>query len=93
MEISGAHIKHFEEKTRGDGGWVNGGFFVLEPTIFDLIAGDTEIWERQPLETLAKNDELSAWIHNGFWRPMDTLRDKTYLEDLWQSGQAPWKIW
>ena len=93
MVISGDKINRFEEKTQGDGGWINGGFFVLEPEIFDLISGDDTIWERKPLETLAEENHLSAWFHNGFWRPMDTLRDKTYLEALWDSGKAPWKIW
>lgn len=93
MDVTGNHINRFEEKTQGDGGWINGGFFVLEPNVFDLIEGDTTIWERKPLETLAANGELSAWFHKGFWRPMDTLRDKQYLEELWDGGKAPWKVW
>lgn len=93
MRLNGDKIERFEEKTQGDGGWINGGFFVLEPDIFDLIAGDSTIWEREPLETLATNGELSAWFHRGFWRPMDTLRDKMALEKMWEEGRAPWKIW
>ncbi|MDO4559315.1 MAG: glucose-1-phosphate cytidylyltransferase [bacterium] len=93
MKLDGYKIEKFEEKTQGDGGWINGGFFVLEPDIFDLIAGDSTIWEREPMEALAKNRQLSAWFHNGFWRPMDTLRDKMALEKMWQEGRAPWKVW
>lgn len=91
--LDGSKVKNFEEKTQGDGGWINGGFFVLEPEIFDLLEDDSTIWERSPLETLAAHDNLSAWYHKGFWQPMDTLRDKMALEELWQSGSAPWKIW
>jgi glucose-1-phosphate cytidylyltransferase len=72
---------------------INGGFFVLSPSVLDLIDGDQCIWERGPVETLAKNRELAAFQHKGFWQAMDTLRDKTYLEELWDSGRAPWKIW
>ncbi len=86
-------VMSFVEKPIGDGTWVNGGFFVLEPKIFDYIDGDQIIWEREPLETLAKEKQLMAYKHYGFWRPMDTLRDKNVLEDLWRSDQAPWKVW
>lgn len=83
----------FVEKPVGDGSWINGGFFVLEPQIFEYIDGDQTIWEQEPLENLAANKQLMAYKHYGFWRPMDTLRDKNVLESLWESGQAPWKIW
>ncbi|HEY6093481.1 MAG TPA: glucose-1-phosphate cytidylyltransferase [Gallionellaceae bacterium] len=86
-------ITGFQEKPQGDGGWVNGGFFILSPKVIDLIEGDSTIWERAPLEQLARNNQLSAYKHNGFWQPMDTLRDKNHLEELWQSGKAPWKVW
>ncbi|ACL25032.1 glucose-1-phosphate cytidylyltransferase [Chloroflexus aggregans] len=86
-------IESFKEKPGGDGAYINGGFFVVEPAAFDLIAGDDTVWEREPLEQLAQRGELAAYRHHGFWHPMDTLRDKNYLEGLWQSGHAPWKIW
>lgn len=86
-------VLSFEEKPHGDGSWINGGFFVLEPSVFDLIDGDQCTWEQQPLQTLAETGQLSAYHHQGFWQPMDTLRDKTLLEGLWQSGNAPWKLW
>jgi glucose-1-phosphate cytidylyltransferase len=86
-------IAAFHEKPPGDGGWVNGGFFVLEPEVLDTIEGDSTPWEREPLEGLAQAGQLSAYKHDGFWQPMDTLRDRTYLESLWASGQAPWKVW
>ncbi len=86
-------VEGFHEKPKGDGAWVNGGFFVLEPTVFDLIEGDETIWEREPLEKLSASGNLEAWKHLGFWQPMDTLRDKMYLEELWEQGKAPWKIW
>jgi glucose-1-phosphate cytidylyltransferase len=87
------NISSFMEKPRGDGGWVNGGFFVCEQGIFDYIEGDSTIWEHQPLQQLASEGQLYAYKHHGFWQPMDTLRDKMQLEALWQSGKAPWKIW
>lgn len=87
------NISSFKEKPEGDGAWVNSGFFVLEPGVMDYIEGDATTWEKEPMERLAANGELSAYKHNGFWQPMDTLRDKTVLEDLWQSGQSPWKVW
>ena len=83
----------FQEKPIGDGAWINGGFFVLEPEIFDLIEGDNTIWEQEPLQKLAKNQELVAYKHHGFWSAMDTLRDKKNLELMWENNQAPWKIW
>lgn len=86
-------VSAFHEKPPGDGGWVNGGFFVLEPDVLDTIEGDSTAWEREPLEHLARSGQLSAYKHDGFWQPMDTLRDRTYLESLWASGQAPWKVW
>jgi glucose-1-phosphate cytidylyltransferase len=93
LEINGARVEKFQEKPEGDGSWINGGFFVLEPSVIDLIADDTTVWERAPLESLASTKQLSAYKHGGFWQPMDTLRDKTHLEDLWASGKAPWKLW
>jgi glucose-1-phosphate cytidylyltransferase len=86
-------ISSFHEKLRGDGGWVNGGFFVLEPGVFDYVDGDATVWEREPLERLAKDEALSAYRHRGYWQPMDTLRDKMVLEEQWASGQPPWKTW
>jgi len=86
-------ITAFQEKPDGDGGLINGGFFVLNPTVIDLIASDHIIWEREPLEHLATTNQLKAFRHSGFWQPMDTLRDKIHLEELWASGKAPWKIW
>ncbi|KJS32203.1 MAG: glucose-1-phosphate cytidylyltransferase [Desulfatitalea sp. BRH_c12] len=86
-------ISSFKEKPQGDSAWVNGGFFVLEPKIIDYIEGDETVWEQAPMERLAREDQLAAYRHQGFWQPMDTLRDKNVLEDLWQSGSAPWKIW
>lgn len=87
------NIVSFKEKPSGDGAWINGGFFVLEPSVIDLIDDDATIWERQPLERLAADGQLNAYRHRGFWQPMDTLRDKNQLESLWQSGDAPWKVW
>ena len=89
-----SRVEAFREKPRGDGAWINGGFFVLEPGIFDYIKdGDATTWERKPLETLAAEGRLNAFRHSGFWHCMDTLRDKTELEKIWQSGKAPWKSW
>lgn len=93
LAFDGHKIQHFQEKPQGDGGWINGGFFVLSPKVIDYIEGDASVWEREPLETLAKQEQLIAWFHHGFWQPMDTLRDRKHLEELWASGQAPWKIW
>lgn len=86
-------IISFQEKPQGDGGWINGGFFVLSPKVIDYIEGDDTIWERGPMERLAAEGNMSAYRHHGFWQPMDTLRDKNYLEELWASGKAPWKTW
>ncbi|EAU54534.1 glucose-1-phosphate cytidylyltransferase [Mariprofundus ferrooxydans] len=83
----------FEEKPHGDGGWINGGFFVLSPKVLERIEGDATSWELEPLKGLASEGELAAFRHHGFWQPMDTLRDKTQLEELWSSGSAPWKVW
>jgi glucose-1-phosphate cytidylyltransferase len=86
-------VSTFKEKPHGDGAWVNGGFFVLEPGALDYISGDKTVWEREPLEELAEGGMLAAYKHHGFWQPMDTLRDKHVLDDLWQNGKAPWKKW
>ena len=93
LDIEGSRITRFAEKPQGDGTWINGGFFVLEPGALRYIEGDTTVWEREPLERLARDNQLSAFTHTGFWQPMDTLRDKLRLEELWQSGAAPWKVW
>jgi glucose-1-phosphate cytidylyltransferase len=93
LGMDGDAVQSFQEKPSGDGGWINGGFFVLSPKVIDLIEDDSTIWERKPLEQLAGRGELMAYKHHGFWQPMDTLRDKTHLEELWQSGKAPWKLW
>ncbi len=86
-------ITHFQEKIKGDGAWINGGFFVLEPEVLNYIEGDATSWENEPLTNLASQKKLAAYRHTGFWQPMDTLRDKMYLEKLWASNQAPWKVW
>ncbi|OIN56372.1 glucose-1-phosphate cytidylyltransferase [Arsenicibacter rosenii] len=86
-------VRSFMEKPKGDGAWVNAGFFICEPQVFDYIQGDSTIWEQQPLETLAAEGQLAAYRHYGFWKPMDTLRDKVELEQLWNSGGAQWKSW
>ena len=86
-------IDSFHEKPSGDGAWINGGYFVLEPGVMDYIDGDLTTWEQEPLMNLAADGQLSAYKHNGFWQPMDTLRDKMLLEDLWATGDAPWKLW
>ncbi|WP_312518820.1 glucose-1-phosphate cytidylyltransferase [Anaerospora sp.] len=93
LDMQGSRITSFEEKPQGDCGWINGGYFVLEPQIFNLIEDDSTIWEREPLERLAQTNQLSAYQHKDFWQPMDTLRDKIKLEELWESGKAPWKVW
>jgi glucose-1-phosphate cytidylyltransferase len=87
------HITSFKEKPKGDGGMINGGFFILSPRVLDLIKDDFTIWEQGPLETLAQQSEMMAYHHHGFWQPMDTLRDKNHLEKLWATGKAPWKLW
>ena len=96
LESNNPKISHFREKPKGDGrdtAWINGGFFVLEPEIFDYIEGDSTVWEREPMENLAKEHHLSAFKHEGYWQSMDSLRDKTVLENNWQSGNPPWKKW
>lgn len=93
LNVSEGRVSNFQEKPHGDGGWINGGFFVLSPKVLDYVAGDQTVWEKDPLERLASEGELSAFCHDGFWHPMDTLRDRNYLEQLWASGKAPWKKW
>ncbi len=93
IQMDSGRVASFQEKPQGDGAWINGGFFVLEPSVFEYIEGDSTIWEREPLERLAAEGQLSAWEHDGFWQPMDTLRDKQKLEELWDADEAPWKIW
>ena len=93
LDIQGHQIKQFMEKPKGDGAMINGGFFVLSPRVLDYLEDDATVWEQQPLQRLAADGELMAYEHHGFWQPMDTLRDKTALEALWESGRAPWKTW
>jgi glucose-1-phosphate cytidylyltransferase len=93
LELEGGQVRAFTEKPRGDGGLISGGFFVLSPRCIDRIAGDDTSWEAEPLTGLAADGELMAFAHTGFWQPMDTLREKTLLENLWDSGRAPWKVW
>jgi glucose-1-phosphate cytidylyltransferase len=93
LDFDGQKILSFKEKPKGDGAMINGGFFVLSPEVIKLLSDDTTIWERGPLEILASQGQLAAFQHSGFWQPMDTLRDKNHLEDLWASGNAPWKVW
>jgi len=93
LALAGNSVRSFQEKPHGEGSWINGGFFVMSPKVVDYIEGDSTIWERGPMERLAHEGQLNAYFHQGFWQPMDTLRDKQHLEDLWQSGKAPWKVW
>jgi len=93
LNLSGDYVTEFHEKHRGESSWINGGFFVFEPKIFDYLQDDSTVLEKTPLETLAKEQQLTSFKHNGFWHPMDTLRDKNHLEKLWASEKAPWKIW
>ena len=93
LNLSGDYVTEFHEKHSGESSWINGGFFVFEPGIFDYLRDDSTVLEKTPLETLAKEKKLSAFKHNGFWHPMDTLRDKNHLENLWSSKKAPWKTW
>ena len=93
LEIQNNKVVAFQEKPSGDGGQINGGFFVLSPKVIERIKGDETLWEREPLEGLASDGELSVFSHKGFWQPMDTLRDKVHLETLWTEGRAPWKVW
>lgn len=93
LNTIGSRVVSFEEKPHGDGGWINGGFFVIEPKAIDYVSDDNTVWERLPMEALAREGQLEAWFHDGFWQPMDTMRDKNHLEELWSSGSAPWKVW
>lgn len=93
LNLNHNKIASFQEKPQGDGGWINGGFFVLSPKVIDYVDEDATIWEREPMERLAEEGQLSAYMHHGFWQPMDTLRDKNHLEQLWATGKAPWKVW
>jgi glucose-1-phosphate cytidylyltransferase len=93
LQLDTTAVRGFLEKPQGDGGWVNGGFFVLSPKVIDYITGDETSWESGPIDTLASEGQMSAFHHKGFWQPMDTLRDKNMLEELWASGSAPWKVW
>ncbi|MEX0383162.1 glucose-1-phosphate cytidylyltransferase [Spiribacter sp. 1M153] len=93
LSLESETITSFQEKPDGDGGWINGGFFVLSSKVLDYIDGDQTIWEREPMERLAREGQFAAYRHRGFWQPMDTLRDKMHLEDLWAGGNAPWKTW
>ena len=93
LKLNGERVGDFREKVPGDSGWINGGFFVLEPAAIDRVKGDATLWEAEPLEGLARDGQLAAYKHRGFWQAMDTLRDKASLEEFWASGQAPWKVW
>lgn len=93
LDFEGSKVINFKEKPKGDGAMINGGFFVLSPEVLEFIKDDATIWEREPLEALADQGQLAAFQHTGFWQPMDTLRDKIHLEELWASGNAPWKVW
>lgn len=93
LELEGDRVTGFREKPQDGGAWINGGFFVLSPKVLDRISGDTTVWEQEPLEGLASDGQLHAYAHYGFWQPMDTLRDKRQLEDMWNGGRAPWKVW
>jgi len=93
LEIADGRVLSVKEKPQGDGASVNGGYFVLSPKVLDLIEDDQTVWERGPLEALVERGQLASYVHTGFWQPMDTLREKNYLEELWQSGKAPWKVW
>jgi glucose-1-phosphate cytidylyltransferase len=93
LNIEGNRVAGFQEKPMGDGGWINGGFFVCSPDVFDYIEDDKTVWEREPMDLLSAENSLVAFFHRGFWQPMDTLRDKKYLEKLWESGKAPWGVW
>ncbi|MBI2363314.1 MAG: glucose-1-phosphate cytidylyltransferase [Elusimicrobia bacterium] len=93
LRMRGTRVTGFTEKPADGGGWVNAGFFVLSPKAIDTVAGDATLWEKEPLETLARRSQLAAYRHTGFWQMMDTLRDRTHLEDLWERGRAPWKVW
>lgn len=93
LDVQGEQVRGFQEKPLGDGSWINGGFFVLEPAVLDYIEGDSTIWEQEPMRSLAESGQLMSYLHRGFWQPMDTLRDRTLLEERWQHGQAEWRVW
>jgi len=93
LDIEGERVVEFEEKPRGDGGWTNGGFFVLSPEVGRYITDDRTVWEQEPMQALAREGQLACYRHDGFWQAMDTLRDRNHLEELWRSGQAPWRLW
>jgi len=93
LVMDGAHVTSFQEKPKGDGGWINGGFFVCSTEVLDYLQDDATVWEREPLERLARERQLAAYFHRGFWQPMDTLRDKNHLEELWAGANPPWKKW
>jgi len=93
LDIQNSQVMSFKEKPKGDGAMINGGFFVLTPQVLDYLTDDSTVWEQEPLMRLASDNQLMAYEHQGFWQPMDTLRDKNHLEELWESGKAPWKIW
>lgn len=93
LQIEGKQVTAFKEKIQGDGGWINGGFFVLSPKVGDYIEGDSTVWEDQPIERLCADGQMTVYQHHGFWHPMDTIRDRSHLEGLWTSGKAPWRIW
>jgi glucose-1-phosphate cytidylyltransferase len=93
LELNGTRVIRFHEKPQGDGGWINGGFFVLSPGIERYLDGDASVWEQEPLERLARDGQLSVYPHQGFWQAMDTLRDMRQLHEMWESGEAPWRIW
>jgi glucose-1-phosphate cytidylyltransferase len=93
LDIEGDGLRGYEEKPKGDGGWINGGFFVLSPAVGDYIDGDATVWEQQPLQRLAEDGQVGAYRHSGFWHAVDTVRDKRYLQELWDSGSPPWKLW
>ncbi len=93
LDVEGTQVRSFSEKPKGEGSWINGGFFVLSPKVVDYIEGDETLWEEEPMDQLARAGEMNAFFHYGFWHSMDTLRDKNHLEALWRSGKAPWKVW
>ena len=93
LELNENKVVSFKEKPPGDGNWINGGYFILEPGVFDYVEGDSTVWEQEPVENLSQKNQLSAYRHSGFWQPIDTLRDKNKLEELWSAGNPPWKVW
>lgn len=93
LELNGTQVRSFVEKPTGDGGWINGGFFVLAREVLDYVDGDATVWEKEPMERLARDGQLGVHLHHGFWQPMDTLRDRSQLEAMWKAGNAPWRVW